>query len=190
MVGLQYYELFHQKFAEIYQQRHLELASLATELEVESDPFGLGQSSPTSGDTSPLRADYSPINDSEASFSPLGECVNSYPDSPQTTTDMILDDFIDAQDELDSLSADSPLIESYYLSDALSHHSGHSHSSSIRSHGRKISQRLHRFVGHLTSPRGDRPMGQSTQKTPAEIFRESLLEASSQRDCFIDSDLQ
>lgn len=188
VVGLQYYELFHQKFAEIYQQRSLDLTPLTTELEAESDPLAIAPSPPISEDNSPLPPDHSQLNDSETSFSPLGEYDSPYLGSPQTTTMMILDDFVDAQYELDSFNTDSPLIESYYLSDGHSHFSGHSHSSSIRSHGRKISQKLHRLVGNLTLPRGDRPVGRSAPKTPAEIFRESLFEASSHRDHFMDKD--
>lgn len=188
LAGLQYYELFRQKFAQVYQRWSLDLVPLVTEVEAESDPCATAQSPLLFADNSPLLSGYSQLDDSEASFSPPGDYDSSYPGSPQTTTGMILDDFVDAQYELDSFNADSPLIESYYLSDGHSQFSGHSHSSSIRSHGRKISQKLHRFVGNLTSPRGDRPLGRTAPKTPAEIFRESLFEASSHRDHFVDKD--
>lgn len=59
---------------------------------------------------------------------------------------------------------------------------------SFREHQRKISHKIHRLVhrvSELASPRIR--LATSNPKSPSEVFRDSLLEATSQRDSFVDA---
>lgn len=139
----------------------------------------------------------------------LGDLCIRGSSSRSCTAEDILQEFVDVMDEGSmgarsdddqSLSPRSPFMPTDCYQQSLSKYCSHDEvlfedlcerqeTVSFRDHQRKISRKIHQFVHRVSGLASPRPRSTtaSTPKSPSEVFRTSLLEATSQRDSFIDA---
>lgn len=196
-LGLHWYRHFHEGFAQMYNDK------VAT-VSMDRDEGGLFNSNAVTDmteQTCSLQSLLSLIENPHRRDSSSHGC---------NTVD-ILQDFVDVldkessgpekgfdSDDDQSLSPTSPTMPDYYhvsLPKYYSHDKvllvefGEKPGTlNFRDHQRKISHKIHRLVhrvSELASPRIR--LATANPKSPSEVFRDSLLEATSQRDSFVDA---
>lgn len=220
--GLQHYENFHSKFAQIYNSSTIERTGKIS-MNIESfESFESFDGSVNSCIEEMVKVlDDLPISDDKEDddSSPTGErtTIDHQSSESSATTSIILDDFTD-DDTMRGLEVSQktfvtcnskvampppPPSPSYYYSPSTSSTCDsplsetpinlylssipNSETSSLRYHRRRISQKIHNMISRvsgLASPRSQSRI--VPRKSPAEAFRDSLAEANSQRDSFLD----